>query len=233
MSTANRIIRMALARLGVVAPGEPVKPNDAADCLIELNAMLDAWRVDSLFAVSTSTITGALPGNTQTRTIGPTGQIVATPRPIRLEDGCFYTYQGLDYPLQVVTEAEFNGIQLKNVGGLGPTVVFYDPSFPVGTLKFYPLSSSGVDLSLVVLQQLAAFADLTTNYNLPPGYELCIALSLADSVATYFERELPVSAQRQGQNLRRMIKSVNLVVPQLDTVPASPPQGRLGAFLAG
>jgi len=234
MATANRIIRQALGKLGLVSPGESVKPGDAADCLIALNTMLDQWRVESLFAVSTATVTAALPANTSSMTIGPTGDIVVASRPIRLEPGCFFTSGNLDYPIETgLTEAEYNSILLKEAGGLGPDVAFYDPAWPNGTISFFPQASSAVTLSLIVLTQLSAFPDLTTEISLAPGYEAALVFSLAEYVAADFEREPPRTVTRNAALFRNSIRRVNVTVPQLKT--ASPPwaSGRWPAILAG
>jgi hypothetical protein len=232
VTTANSIIRQALGKLGIAAPGQVVSPGDAQACLQSLNTMLDAWAVESLYAYATQTITGTLPASTATRTIGPTGQLVATPRPVRLEDGCFFTAGGIDYPITTVTEGEYNGIGLKDVASLGPRWVFYRPTLPNGLLSFFPLAAPAVTLSLVVQQQISAFATLTTNYTLPPGYERALVFSLSEEVAADYEREVPPTVTRNAAAARRLIKRTNHTVPQLD-VCGGPVRGRLERFLEG
>lgn len=232
MTTANSIIKQALGKLGIVAPGETVDPGDASACLASLNLMLDGWRVESLYAYASATITGTLPAGEQTRTIGPTGQLVATPRPVRLEDGCFFTLGGLDYSIDAITEAEFNGIGLKNVGSLGPRWVFYNPTLPNGALNFHPRAAADVVLHLVVQQQIASFASLTANYTLPPGHERALVLSLTEEVAPDYEREVSPTLARNAAMARRNIKRANHRVPQLD-VCGGPQRSHLERFLEG
>jgi hypothetical protein len=231
-TTANSIIRRALGHLGIVALGQTVKPGDAADCLIALNTMLDGWAVENLYAYATQTITGTLPANTQTRTIGPTGQLVATPRPVRLEDGCFFSVGGIDYPLDTINEAEFNSIGLKAVSSLGPRWVFYNPTLPNGVLHFHLRAAASVALSLVVQQRISSFASLTQQYTLPPGYERALVFSLAEEVAASYEREVPPTVARNAAMARRNIKRVNVVVPQLD-VGGCDGRSHLERFLEG
>lgn len=216
MTTANRIIRGALGKIGIVTPGEAVKAGDAADCLVALNAMLDAWQVERLFAYATQTIVGTLPSGTATRTIGPTGDLLCTPRPVAIELGSFFRTGSNDYPLRTVTEEEYNSITVKGVGSLGPAVVSYTASLPNGVLRFFPQAASPVTLNLQVMVQISAFVDLTTDYLLPPGYERALVLSLAEEVASDYEHEMSQALRRQGVNARRMIKTMNVVVPQLD-----------------
>lgn len=231
-TTAASIIRQALGHLGIAAPGQAVSAGDASACLTALNTMLDGWAVENLYAYATQTITGTLPANTQTRTIGPTGQLVATPRPVRLEDGCFFTAGGIDYPIDTINEAEFNSIGLKAVSSLGPRWVEYSPTLPNGVLSFHPRAAQAVTLSLVVQQQISAFASLTQQYTLPPGYKRALEFSLAEEVAASYEREVPPTVARNAAMARRNIKRANFVVPQLD-VDGCDGRSHLERFLEG
>ena len=228
MTTASVIIRQSLARIGVRAAGEDVGGDDAADALETLNTMIDAWRVENLFAVATSTIAATLPANTQQLNVGPAQTVAVDPRPIRFEDGSTYRIDGIDYPLRGVTEAEFADISFKAVSATGPDVFFYRPNFPIATIDFYPRASSSLSLSLIALVQVAEFADLTTtDYDLAPGYQRAIVLSLAEDLAPLFEAKLDVRLAAQAQNARRLLKRNNSHVPQLDlssVVPGHNPQ---------
>lgn len=231
MTTANAIIRHALGLLRVRAAGESVGGDDAADALDALNAMLDAWRVENLFAVATQTISATLPANTQQLLVGPAQAVAIDPRPIRFEAGSTYRLDTLDYPLRAVTEAEFSAIALKNVASIGPDVFFYNPAFPIATLDFYPRAGSAVTLSLVALSQVASFADLTADYDLAPGYARAIAYSLAEELAPLFEAQPDAMVLRTGANARRLLKRNNHRVPVLTTGDVG--EARLGAFLRG
>jgi len=223
VTTASTIIRQSLSRLAVRAAGEAVGGDDAADALQALNAMLDAWRVEGLFAVATSTISATLPADTQQINVGPAQTVAVDPRPIRFEAGSTYRIDGIDYPLRGVTESEFADISFKAVSATGPDVYFYRPNFPIATLDFYPRASSSVSLSLIALVQVSEFADLTTEYDLAPGYERTILLSLAEELAPMFEAKLDARLTVQAKNARRLLKRNNSHVPQLDL--SSAPQG--------
>lgn len=220
MTTANKIISQALGLLGVRSSVDPVSGADAAISLERLNTMLDAWRTQSLFAFAQQTIAGTLPAATATRTIGPAGQLVADPRPIRIEDGSRFTRDGTDYPIRPISQAEYDRISSKADAGLGPEVVAFNPTMPAGLLSFYPLADAPVSLSLVVLQQVSQFAALTTDYTLPPGYERALVFSLAEEVSPDFERDVPPIVARNARNARRLIQRVNHDVPQLE-LPAA------------
>jgi hypothetical protein len=227
MTTANELISQALGLLGIRSAGNPVGGAEAAIALERLNTMVDAWRINSLFAYATATVTGTLPANTTTRTVGPAAQLVTAPRPMRIEAGSKFTAGGIDYPILPVTQAEFELIGIKALASIGPEVVFYNPTLPTGLLSFYPQASAAVTLSLVVLQQVSEFADLTTDYTLAPGTRRALVFSLAEEAAADFEREVPPSVARTARNARRAVHIANHSVPQLMPEVQSGPLLRL------
>jgi hypothetical protein len=215
VTTAAIIGKAALGKLGITSPGEALKPEDGELVLDALNRILDAWKLEKLYAYATETISHTTAGETAELTIGPTGDIDVTERPVRFEDGCFYRVSGIDYPLSQVTEAEFNRVAFKAVATLGPTCFEYNPTFPLGRLQFYPRIPSGAAMSLIVQKRLDAFAALTTAYTLPPGYERALMFTLAEEVAADYEREIPPTVARNAAQARRVLKRANLSVPQL------------------
>ncbi len=218
MTTANTIIKSALGKLGINSPGEAVRAADGETCLAALNGLLDAWRTERLYAYATQRITHTVLADAASLTIGPSGaSITTTPRPDRFENGCFYSIGDVDYRLDPVTEAEFNEQPFKAVTGTDASCFFYSPSLPLGTLRFFPRIPSGAVLTLIAQQRISAFADLTTDYSLPAGYERALVFTLAEEVAAEYEREIPPTVARNAMNARRMIKRANHVVPQLTT----------------
>ena len=215
-TSAGKIIRGGLGLLGIVSPGEALKASDASDGLAVLNSLLDAWKLERLYAYATATIQHTTVGETASLTIGPTGDIVVAERPERFEDGCFYRSNGgIDYPLTQANEADYNRVPFKAVTTLSPTGFEYTPSYPVGRLQFYPRIPSGVVLNLIVQQRISAFADVNTEYDLPAGYERALRFTFAEEVAANYEREIPPTVARNAQQARRLLKRSNFSVPQL------------------
>ncbi|MGH8866101.1 MAG: hypothetical protein ACREVZ_15905, partial [Burkholderiales bacterium] len=178
MPTANQIIAQSLGLLGIKAPGEGVEGDESADILIRLNTMLDAYRLESLNAYTLQRVTASV--STVTRTIGPAGNFVIDPRPVRIERGSFYSSGGTDYTIEPVSAEQYNSLLVKANGGLGPQVVYLDTAFPTGTLFFYPVPLVVVTVTLLCQVQISAFPDLTSNVVLAPGYERMLVLSLTE-----------------------------------------------------
>ncbi len=229
-TTAAAIGKEGLGLLGVVAPGEALKAADGDLVLTLLNRILDAWKLESLYAYATETIEHTTVGEAATLTIGPTGDIDVTERPVRLEDGCFYRVAGIDYRLNQVNEAEFNRIPFKAVSTLAPTDFEYNPTFPLGRLQFYPRIPTGAAMNLIVQKRLDEFASLTTVYTLPPGYKRALVYTLGEEAGAYYEREIPPTVARNAAAARRILKRSNFTVPQLQVSQTDPLLDRARLF---
>ena len=216
MTTATELITQALGILGVRAVGESVDGTTAGETLTRLNSLIDSWRTQKLYAYATQRITGTLPASASTLTVGPTGDIVTTYRPFRLETGGFYNNGGQDYPIQLLTQNEFNGITQKlQASGATAIGIYYEPTLPNGTLYFYPQPSSQVTLTLIVLTELLEFPTLNSDYTLPPGYRRALAYALAEDLAPDYGKTMSPSAVKAGYVALRNIRRVNHATPRL------------------
>ena len=212
MTTALAIITAALQDVGVVAAGSLPAAEDSADCLARLNLLADAWLTEPNYAFTTTTVTATITAGTQSATIGPSMTFNCA-RPTRLEDGCFVRYAGLDYPLGVIGQAEYNAKTLKSLNGPWPQYVYYDTGSPTGLVYFYPAGPGTINL--VVQTPVSSFATLATSVTLVPGYERAFRMTLAEDVADAYARQVTPKYARMAAMARRTIKRLNFSVPQL------------------
>lgn len=216
MATALEIIESAMGKLGLIGPGETVAPEDADVCLNRLNALVDSWESDNLFAYTTTDTVFTLPANTTSRTIGSAMQINVA-RPTRILRGSFVRIDNTDYRLTPVTEAEYNDISLKStVSSLVPSICFYDGGMPTGNVYFWPTASSAVEVHLITPEDGGAATDLTTSYVMPKGYQRALEYNLAIEIAPDFNQEPTKMLIGAAANSKRALKRTNARVPQLD-----------------
>jgi hypothetical protein len=214
VTTALEIITTAFVLGGVKTPGDALRPEDSAIGLTLLNLILDGYDLDPQKAYATQVVVGNLPANTITRTIGPSANLAVAAQPTRIEVGSFFRDNGIDYPIRSVTEDEYQSVFLKTSPGLGPVVVWYNPTVP-GTLSFFPVASSAVELHMVVRLPLAVFATRQTQYTLPPGYRKLLIYALTESVCTAYERQIPGHVLLESGHMGRLVDSANLRPKQL------------------
>lgn len=218
MATALNLIEEILQELGVLGAGETPDADDAALCLSAINTVLDSWRLENLYAYTQNLVTFTLPAGTVSRTIGP-GMQIDTVRPVRIESGSFITVGNLDYPLEVISQEQYDSITLKTLEGPWPTVCMYQDDYPTGSIKFYPLGACTVSLLLQV--PLTSFPLSTTTFDMPPGYRRALSLTATEEVATKFKVQPQPITTMKARNARRILKRANFTVPEL-SVGASP-----------
>jgi hypothetical protein len=214
MTTASEMVRSALRTVGALPDGQPMTGEDGEKGLEKLNDLLDLWATETLYAYTTTEYVYTLSGATVT--IGPTGNIQTDFVPVQVQDG-FIRSGGIDYGFRVVSYQTYSDIAQKSLGGNYPSVAYYDGN---GTLTFYPVPTTG-ELHLPILLRLSHFASLVTDYGLPAGYKSALQLSLAESLAPDYGRQLMPATIKAAAAARRTIKRANHKVPILG-VPYRP-----------
>lgn len=191
MATALDVISDAFAMLGVYGAGGTASAADVALALQVLNDMLDSWSNESLATfVILETSFPIVPGQ-QSYTIGPSGANITAARPIRiLEDpGTAFVRDtnSNDFAIQVWPRDKWNQIGDKGDTGNIPTVLFYDPRFPLGVLNLWPVPNlSGYTVYFDAYQQFGAFASASAAFSFPPGYKRAVGVNLAVELKPYF-----------------------------------------------
>jgi hypothetical protein len=192
---------------------------------------LETWRLERLMVYARDEVTKVLTG-ASSYTIGPSGDINTT-RPVALERAgqrVAGTSPTLEYPLDPLTDAAYEDLGLKGLQSSIARWVYLDRSYPLGTVRTYPVLPAGDTLVLYVLHPLTAFASLDTTVALPPGYELALQTSLSIELSSsYRDCQLTPALLAQAANSKALIK-VNNAAPRLLQLPAGLPlgQGRSG-----
>ena len=186
--TALDLIESALVMTGALAQGEGASNADAADAFTRLNRMISAWANQRLTIFVTQRNVHSLVGSQQTYTIGSGGDLnQARPQ--------FIEYAGLiltgttpdtEIPLTIWTLKDWFLQSVKEQTSTQPTAIYYETAFPstgasagLGNLIVWPIPTQVNDIALYCPTQLAAFADLSTDYEFPPGYEDALEYNLA------------------------------------------------------
>lgn len=183
MSTTPRaVITLALKKSGVTGVGQVASVDDLADAFTDLNMMLAQWSRRRWIDLRLSDLVLPLTG-VPSYTIG-TGATLVAARPDRIE-AAYVRLNGaavgtIDYPLQVLGSREdYNDITLKRQGGY-PAVLYYDPTYPIGTIFIWPVGNAPIEVHLTVKGgEVAQFATLDDTIMLPDEYQEAILYNLA------------------------------------------------------
>lgn len=219
MSTANDLITAALRRARILGADQVPSASESADGLATLNRMLDAWWNKRLLVYQVVQENFALVAGQVSRTIG-TGGNFNTTRPVKLADGCFVRRSGVDYPLGLIEDRTiYDAISVKSTPGL-PSLVFYDPVYPLGVLYFYFTPDAADSVYLNSWKRLQTFAALVTVVSLPPGYEDLIVDGLAIKLCPEYGMAVSGDLRRGFAETKRSLGQVNSpsLVMDLDPV---------------
>ena len=215
MSTARELIYDAMTAVGILGQGD-VAPSaaDAAVGLRKLQRMLDSWSVDGpmVYAITQETITLTAADGTYATT-----DLSTNTRPVAVEGG-FIRYSGTDYPLTLITRAQWNSIGVKTTQGV-PELLFYDPTMTAGAFEFYPVPSASMTAYINCRRVLASGLTLDTSFSLPPGYEKAIVDNLAvDLAAGGFGAQASPLLMMEAANAKRLLETLNWRPPVMDSM---------------
>lgn len=181
MTTALQLVTASLRKLGAVAAGETPDADEQSDALESLNQILESWNLKGLALFRRENAAYTLMPSQQAYSVG-SGADFDGGRPITLHSA-FVTRGGIDYPLAVLTQSEWNDILQKSTQSDLPEGVYYEPTFPTGTMRFWPVPIEALTVTLAIDMQLAAVAGINDDLAFPPGYERALIYALAVDLA--------------------------------------------------
>lgn len=176
------VITMALRKIGALAQGETPTNDDATGGFFALQLMLDSWSTyrSMIFALSTDTF--PLGVGVSTLTIGPGGQI-STPRPIRVQSAWTVDTSGINRYFDIINDVSVVSLAVSSIPWYGNQKLFYNPTYPVGTLQFYPNTYYAGTFTVNSLKEIGPYTALTQQIAMPPGYLRAMVYGLAIELA--------------------------------------------------
>jgi hypothetical protein len=212
------LIKSSLRLVNAIAVGETPSAQEAIDSLRVLNDMLESWSTENLTVFSSTSETFTFSPGVATYSIGPAATFNGV-RPIQLEN-VYTIYQGIDYPVLPIDVDRYNLIPLKTQQNVIPCYVHYDPTFPNGTLTFWPVPQQATTVTITSNTQFTALANTAQSLNYPPGYSRAIRYCLAIDLAAEFGLPVPTSVQAVAVSAKKDIKRANKRSPVATFDPA-------------
>ncbi len=223
MSTVAQMIKAAVRALGVLDSYNDLTANEYANGLETLNSMLALWAIEGITILQDVTQNFPTVAGTSLYTIG-SGGTVAVARPMRIT-GAYLRYSGVDYPVGIITQDQYESIPLKTVQTL-PDRLFYNPVYPLGEINLYPVPDKVYTLYFDSQNPIGNFAGTDAALNLPPEVEAAIKWNLAvDSSPDYSVMPSDVVLQR-ARNSKDAIS-------RFEVAPATFEGGCLGGARGG
>lgn len=237
--TIRDLITSTLQDLGVIAAGEQPSAEDAADALSRLQDWVDGLATEGLTVYTVTRTTWTLT-TAASYTVG-TGGTINIPRPTGPEAIQNIGYQDtalspvaemlLGRPL---TEDQYAAIAQKTLEGPYPARFYYNPTYPLGTLKPWPIPTSGTLEGVIYAPTpLTEPASLDTVIALPPGYRRFYRTNLALEIADAFDAAVTPLMDRKARDAKNAIKRANLRLLDMsvDSAAAIGARGRSNIYL--
>ena len=208
--TAKQLIEGALRLIGQLAEGETVGYDTANDCLLAMNQMLSSWSTERLSVFSTQDQVLTWPANTISRTLGPTGDLVAD-RPILVDDSTYFRdpSTNVSYGIKMINQSQYNGIAVKTVTSTYPQVMWVNMTYPNIEVYIYPKPTRVLEFHFVSVEPLSQVTDLNTVLTFPPGYLRAFRYCLACEIAPEFGVEPPPQVVKVAITSKRDLKRIN------------------------
>jgi len=221
VTTPADIIRLVLKDVGVIGVGQTAQAEDTNDCFDTLNMMLGEWNSKRWLLYHLIDV-AKLSTGAQSYTVGIGGDF-NTPRPDRLEDGCFFRQlvqsgspNMIDYPLSLLESREdYSRIGLKQLQTI-PQYIFYDAVFPLGVVYPWPIPQASLyEIHILLKSQLSQFDNLADTINLPGPYFAAIRYNLAARVTLMYKLPPDPSIVALATDTLNVLRNANAQVPRL------------------
>lgn len=116
---------------------------------------------------------------------------------------------GLDYPIEIIDQTRYVNIGYKAIPAPWPIYLWYNPTFPLGTLFFYQSPSGAGELHLFSDLILSNLPDLTTQVNLPQGYSRMLKRLLGRDLAPEYGAIWTPQREKLTQEAYNFVKALN------------------------
>lgn len=212
--TVLDLITSVLREINVLGAGDTPSADDAMDGLRMVNDFIDGvCALERLLIYTITRTTWTLVASQASYAVGPSGDVNIV-RPIYIDRVRFQetaVSPTLEMPLGLLTEADYRAVPRKALTSSYPVSYYYNPTFPTGTLKFFPIpTSTTLQGVLYAPTAVTRFGALTDVIALPPGYNRFLRKNLAVEFSAAWRDTLPINpilikqATESTANLKRV-----------------------------
>lgn len=228
--TWSDLLRDALLEIAAVDPIDPVPAELQSLALIRLNSLINQKNAQQITTYGVAFPTFTLTPLLSPHTIGPSGVLVVTARPVaiigaNLRIGSGTTLARL--PIDIRDAAWWLDQAMPNIRSGVPTDLYYADDWPNGSLYLWPVPTVAYGLELEVNALLSELteADLGNTIALPQGYQRDYTLSLAEDLTGPLTVPMPSDLSRKASQARAITEGNNNAPVRIVTRQSGMPGG--------
>jgi len=202
MATVSDLIHSSFRLIGAIAAGETLETEELNDAFVSLNQMIGSWNAEGASIVGRQRLTiGVNAGG---------GNSYALPtRPVHIESASVSS-GGIDSPLEIVDSVGWEAIPEKQAQSVYVKKLWCDYQYPTATAYIAPVPRLSGTLEIWIFAEMAQFASVTQNIDLPPGYEQAIRYNFAIALLPEYPRsQADPSLPAQAQMFKASIAQLN------------------------
>ena len=167
-----------MLHLGAVASGEQLNANEAADGLDAFNDVLETWSLDKLAIYGSEPTTFSSAVGQRVYAIGA-GAFGFASRPVNEVIDATCTINGVDFPIGIWTQAEYDRVALKNqLGGIVERLLYIN-DFPLGKVVLWPVPNAIFPITINATAVLTNATSVGQTISYPPGYARALQYAVA------------------------------------------------------
>lgn len=229
----SELFQTSLEELGVYEPGETINAADIARCLQMANDLLDSWSNESLACYAILEESFPLVATKSSYTVGQTGTPdINAVRPLKIVQAYMQDFNGNNYGLDIFEQDRWNDLGLRTVTAQIPSVIFYDPQYPLGVINIFPVPLINYNVFFDSMRQLTEFPDSNTTISFPPGYQRALRTNIAVEVADHYGVTPSQNLMRKASVSLGNIKRTNIreVIAKYDSEIVSRPNSTYNIY---
>ena len=224
--TIQEVIEAAYQELGILVSGGTLTTDDLTWGIGKLNRMLKSWSADGINLHYRIPEVFNLVGGTPDYEIGA-GATFDTVRPNMIEQA-FIRDSDHDYPMGIRPAAEYWGLSEKTTENR-PLKLYYDPTYPNGTVYLYFTPNSAYTMHIVSQKPLITYASAKAEASLSGEYEDALVLNLAIRFASRYGRAISAQLRLDAKEALGNMRALNLS-GQMKGVDLDLPGTRRGTY---
>lgn len=205
--TYRDLLEDALRELNIIDAEQAAQAADEQYLLRMLNRLQDSWNAHDLLCYVLAERSYTLTPGLNPHTLGASGTFI-TPRPEAIERAAIVV-SSIVYPLVLRDLDWWARVPDPTLGGSIPTDLFYRPTHPNGSLYLWPVPSAAATLRIWTRIALDEVTDASTTFDLPPGYQNALLLTLAENAAQAFGAQLTPELRQRALEARVLLARKN------------------------
>ena len=208
-NSVDRIVTQAMRETGLLQKGEGPDATDYADYIPRLADIVNLWMTQGLKLWLNSIVPVALVAGQASYTIGPLGNVIVSPKPMRVLEAYYVTTAGVETPLQLLSWSDYNLLPNKTTAGMVNSW-FLDKGLTNQTLYLWQVPTAAIvsagRVDLLVQKSITSFTTSADVLGFPPEWYMALHWALAADISNGQPTTVVSRAEKNAEKYRGLLE---------------------------